>query len=97
MEEVRRGLLVLEEPIDRRFVVHGFGNRLGGCFPICFEQQFWIVVHVDNRWVEPDGNDDPKVIGFVLRNVPCSNSIEYTMGNGRLKRFPSRCWCRANY
>ena len=51
MEEVRHFVLVFQQPVDSWFIIHRFGDRLGGCFAMGREQDFRIVVFGQDRRV----------------------------------------------
>ena len=84
MEKVRNGILVLEQPINGGLVIHSLGNRLGRRFSIGFEEHFWIILCIDDGRVEPDRNDNPKIVCFGFGDVTGSNRIQDTVSDCRL-------------
>ncbi len=86
MEAVLNRVLILQKPIDIRFVVHGFGNRLGGRFAIGSEQDFGIILFVDDRWVEPNGDDDSDIVYYRLGDISLAHCIQNSVRDRSLDR-----------
>jgi hypothetical protein len=79
-------ILVLQKPIDVGFVVHGFGNRFGGRFAIGPEQDFGIVLFVNDRRVEPNRDDDSDIVDDSLGDISVSNRVQNPVGDRSLDR-----------
>ncbi len=79
-------ILVLQKPIDVGFVVHGLGNRFGGRFAVGAEQDFGIVLFVNDRGVEPNGDDDSDIVDYGLGDISISNRVQNPVGDRSLDR-----------
>ncbi len=86
MEAVLNRVLILQKPIDVRLVVHGFGNRLGRRFAIGAEQDFGIILFVDDRWVEPNGDDDSDIVDDSLRDISFAHRVQNSVRDRSLDR-----------
>ena len=89
VEVVSNGVLILQEPVDRRLVAHRFFDYFRSCLAVHFEQTFMIYFPLRNRQdtrVEPDGIDDAEVIHFLLGNIPGTNRIKDAMRDASLHR-----------
>lgn len=86
MEAVLNRVLILQKPIDVGFIVHGFGNRLGGRFAIGAEQDFGIILFVDDRWVEPNGDDDSDIVDYRLGDISLAHCIQNSVRDRSLDR-----------
>ena len=76
--------LVGQQPVHRRLVPHRLADRLRRGFAVGAEQDLRIVLRLDDRRVEPDRDDDPRVVGLLLGDVAGPHRVEHAVGDGGL-------------
>lgn len=75
MEEVGNLILVFQQPIDGRLVVHRFVNRLRDSFTVRLKQNLVVNFGLGDTGVEPHRDDDSQFVRLTLRDIPSPNCI----------------------
>ena len=81
-------LLVLEEPVDRRLVVHRLADRLERGLAMRAEQHVVVdlQLRIGHRRIEPDRHDDADIVHLRLRYISLADAVEHGIRDRRLHR-----------
>ena len=86
-------LLIFQEPVDPRFVVHRLFDRFRGRLTIRFKQDIVINFDFGHAGVEPHGNDDTQIVRLLTRGYPLRERRRERHWRFQPEPCPSGCLC----